>query len=179
MNYSDWVSYFKYNKSHFDWFSQPKNSELTKVEKSIIKASIQQFQRGENSEGKNLFKYSKDLENSLYIDVIKLFIKEEQTHAKVLGMFMKAEGIERISGHWVDNVFRKLRNLASLENSVMVLITAEIIATVYYIALKNATDSRTLKTLCRQILANEGNTVVSIRSSICIPDIITRLITSG
>ena len=43
---------------------------------------------------------------------------------------MTFHGIDFIYEHWVDTIFRKLRNFAGLEHSVVVLITAEIIAAV-------------------------------------------------
>lgn len=132
-----------------------KRKKLTSKEKKIISKSIQQFQRGENSEGKSLFKYAKDFNEPFYVETIKLFIREEQTHAAVLGNFMKQNNIPKIKSHWVDNVFRKLRQLASLENSVTILITAEIIAAIYYQALRDATHSKNLKMICEQILIDE------------------------
>jgi hypothetical protein len=76
-------------------------------------------------------------------------------HAKVLGRFMQKHGIPVIKGHWVDDVFRYLRKLAGIENTVRVLLVAEIIAKVYYKALYQATGSELLKKICAQILADE------------------------
>ena len=86
---------------------------------------------------------------------MRLFILEEQTHARVLGKFMEGEGIPRIRAHWVDNIFRWLRKLTNLENTITVLVTAEIIAKIYYRALKESTRSVLLKHLCDQILKDE------------------------
>jgi hypothetical protein len=52
-------------------------------------------------------------------------------------------------------LFRKLRKLAGLEVSVGVLITAEIIAKVYYAALGKATRSSMLGRICERILRDE------------------------
>lgn len=155
MTFEDWRNYFEANQNHFTSFDWEINETITDQERDIIRSSIRQFQKGENSEGKNLIKYAKDFGNPIYLETIKLFIKEEQRHALVLGKFMALNGIEKLKKHWVDDIFRKLRKLGSLENSVLVLITAEIIATVYYKALYRATQSRTLKSLCSQILEDE------------------------
>lgn len=56
----------------------------------------------------------------------------------------------------MDQTFRKLRRFATLEQSITVLLTAEIIAAVYYETLKKTTKSRTLIELCEQILRDES-----------------------
>ena len=60
---------------------------------------------------------------------------------------------------WTDSIFRRLRRLAGLRTSIAVLISAEIMAQVYYRALKLATDSETLNELCQQILREEAQHV--------------------
>ena len=150
-----WRNHFEGNQNQFDHINWKLQEKLTLKETSIIKSSIQQFQKGENSEGKHLIQFAKKYGDATYLETIKLFIKEEQKHALVLGKFMKTQGIEKIKAHWIDNVFRGLRKLTSLENSIIVLITAEIIAAVYYIALRECTTSNTLKRICNQILLDE------------------------
>ena len=54
-----------------------------------------------------------------------------------------------------DSVFRQLRRLGGLEISISVLITAEIIAKVYYAALRQATGSSVLRRICDQVLRDE------------------------
>ncbi|MEQ9403644.1 MAG: ferritin-like domain-containing protein [Cyclobacteriaceae bacterium] len=155
MTFTNWKEYFETNDSHFSHLDWQMEDCLTKDEKHTISASIKQFQKGENSEGKNLIRYAKAYGDPVYLDTIKLFIREEQTHALVLGKYMQKHGIEKIKQHWVDNIFRGLRKTGTLENSVMVLITAEIIAAIYYKALFRATNSSQLKAICSQILKDE------------------------
>ena len=155
MDFSYWKNYFKLNSDHFRDIDWGQDDRFTQKEKEIISSSLQQFQKGEQSEGKHFFSFAKTFPDPLYLETIRLFIREEQTHAYVLGKFMDMKNIARIKSHWVDNIFRWLRKLADLENTVTVLITAEIIAKVYYKALKNATGSILLKQLCEQILKDE------------------------
>lgn len=155
MDLSYWKNYFISNKDHFEDIDWNKIDLLIPQEKEMITSSIQQFQKGEQSEGKHFFSFAKTFPDPRYLEVIRLFIREEQTHAFVLGKFMELKGIPRIKSHWVDSVFRWLRKLADLENTVIVLLTAEIIAKVYYKALKNATGSLLLDKICEQILRDE------------------------
>ena len=68
---------------------------------------------------------------------------------------LASEGVGTVKKRWVDTVFRRLRNLAGLEVSVGVLLTAEIIAKVYYAALGKATRSQMLGRICERILRDE------------------------
>jgi len=155
MQFSNWKIYFENNQSHFDHIEWNTAPQLSEDEKKLITNSLQQFQKGEQSEGKHLYSYAKTFPDPAYVEAIRLFIKEEQDHARVLARFMEIENIPRIRKHWLDNIFRVLRKLSNLENTVTVLITAEIIAKPYYKALKNATNSRLLVDLCNQILTDE------------------------
>lgn len=155
MTYEKWKSYFIANRLHFEGIDWNYPFLLTRDEKKIIQSSIQQFQKGEQSEGKHLYAFAKKMGDPTYTETIRLFILEEQKHAFVLGKFMDRESIPRIYGHWVDHTFRWLRKLAGLENTVLILVTAEIIAKVYYQALFDATASNLLRKICAQILQDE------------------------
>ncbi|MGD0075187.1 MAG: hypothetical protein ABSD31_12745 [Candidatus Binataceae bacterium] len=85
-----------------------------------------------------------------------MLLAEEQRHSFVLARFMEMNGISRISHGFSDGVFRRLRNLVgSLELSLSVLVTAEIIAKVYYPTLRAATKSTVLQTICDQVYRDE------------------------
>jgi hypothetical protein len=159
VNFSEWKAYFVENSSNLKPVHWDDDYVLSSAERETIIKSIQQFQLGENSEGKHLINNAKKYvfhgRDQDYHGAIVEFIREEQRHARDLARFMRMQDIPVIRNHWVDKVFRRLRRFAGLELSVIVLITAEIIAKVYYEALKNATRSRALIELCDQILWDE------------------------
>jgi hypothetical protein len=73
---------------------------------------------------------------------------------------MELNGIPCIRRRWTDSVFRRLRNfVGTLEISIAVLVTAEIIAKVYYAALRGASKSQMLRRICEQILRDEARHV--------------------
>jgi hypothetical protein len=133
--------------------------EITAAECKQIRTSIQEFQLGEQSEGRNLnhaaHTYATKSGDWAYLAAMKLLIREEQRHAALLGKFMDSVGLPRVRSNWVDSAFRKLRRLAGLEMSICVLLTAEVIAQVYYHALFDATRSHTLRVMCQRILEDE------------------------
>ncbi len=154
-----WDDYFAQNERELLCIPWEDDACVTDWEIAAIATSIQGFQLGESSEGFHLSKcakiYSERANESAYFDAIKRFIREEQRHARDLARFMDLAGIATIKKTWPDAVFRKLRHFADLEVSISVLITAEIIAKVYYPALREATASPVLRTLCDQIIHDE------------------------
>jgi rubrerythrin len=156
----EWREYYQQNAKMLLDIPWDTGAELTSDDRNRIAASVQGFQAGESSEGRHLYRYAEKYAyksgDREYLAAIKLFIAEEQRHARDLARFLRQNGIPTIKTTFADRVFRKLRHLfASLEVSIAVLITAEIIAKVYYAALKEATNSTVLRTLCDQILHDE------------------------
>ena len=132
---------------------------LSASEREAVISSIQEFQLGESSEGRHLRRraaeYAKENGDEEYLWAMEYFIREEQRYARYLRDYLASEGIGTVKKRWVDTVFRRLRNLAGLEVSVGVLLTAEIIAKVYYAALGKATRSPMLGRICERILRDE------------------------
>jgi rubrerythrin len=159
MNFTHWKNHFIGNRNHFDHIDWKNSYQLDQKEKKAVASSIQQFQKGESSEGYNLILSAKTFaqkENDhSYVDAIKAFIKEEQSHAAALLKFMDTQQIATIEDHWIDKIFRKLRKGKNLERAIMILSCAEIIATEYYCALRDSTKSKTLRAICDQILKDE------------------------
>ena len=156
----DWRMYFEENARSLLQIPWHLGHELTQEEQRTISSSVQDFQAGESSEGRHLFQYAKRYAEQSgdyeYIEAIRLFIAEEQRHARDLARFLQLNGIPLVKTTFSDRIFRHLRQFfSSLEVSIAVLVTAEIIAKVYYAALRNATNSVVLHTLCKQILQDE------------------------
>lgn len=156
----EWLDYFERNAESLLEIPWERGAELTEPEAADIAQSLKEFQAGENSEGKHLFRYSQDYASRSgdvdYVPAIRLFIAEEQRHARDLGRFLTLNHIPLVRTTFPDRVFRRLRNLCGgLEVSIRVLITAEIIAQVYYAVLREATQSVILRRLCDQILGDE------------------------
>jgi hypothetical protein len=155
MTFTDFNTYFQANQGHYADLAWDDPHQLTSHELRAVRTSLQTFQRGESSEGHYLYARAKQLGNPEYTAVMRLFIKEEQTHAAVLGRFLDQQGIPRLRGHWLDDVFRGLRRVLNLEHTLRVLLVAEVVAAVYYRALFNATYSGLLQQICRRIMLDE------------------------
>ena len=161
----DWVQYFRRNgfvAMRVPWHL---GADLIPEEKTAIARSIGLFQLGERSEGRHLMQYARTWAercgDAAYTEAIRMLIAEEQRHSGALTRFMEMNGIPRLTHGFSDGIFRRLRNLVgSLEISISVLVTAEIIAKVYYPALHAATDSLVLRAICEQLYRDEAAHVV-------------------
>jgi hypothetical protein len=155
-----WRLYFEANAQNLLRIPWERGAELTEEERADVAKSIQEFQAGESSEGKHLFRYAceyaAETGDEDYVAAVRLFIAEEQRHGRDLGRFLTLHDVPLVATTFTDRVFRRLRNLwGGLEVSISVLILAELIAKVYYAALRRATRSEILQRLCEQILRDE------------------------
>lgn len=155
-----WLDRFRINTTTPDRIPWTDGPTLSPAERQAVSESIREFQLGESSEGRHLQsaadRYALATGDAAYATTIRLFIREEQRHAAYLARFLGAEGVTLKARTWADSVFRKLRHFGGLETAIAVLLTAEIIAQVYYLALRRATRSRVLRAICRRILADEA-----------------------
>ena len=155
----NWHDYFVANRANLIGIDWANDQQITSVERQTITRSIQQFQLGEQSEGRQLIElaeqYVARTGDEDYLVALRLFIAEEQRHAHDLGQFMMQQDIPRLQADPVDSLFRGLRRLFNLEVAIVVLLSAEVVACTYYRALHDATRSTALRALCRQILRDE------------------------
>lgn len=154
-----WVQYFRFNARSLARIPWELGVFVTDETRAAVAASIQEFQLGESSEARHLIdrgkRHAAEVGDADYVEALGLFIAEEHRHARELGQVLDLAGIGRVAHSWPDTVFRFMRRLAGLELSIVVLVTAEIIARVYYAALREATGASVLRRLCDQILGDE------------------------
>lgn len=150
-----WVQHFEHNRRRRIPIPWEDPHRLCPDERRAVAASVATFQLGETGEGTFLKTAAARTGDPDYTRAIDLFVAEEGRHARELGRFMEREGIPFRRRHWTNGVFRALRKLLGLELCVVVLVTAETIACVYYRALRDATGSPVLRALCTQILRDE------------------------
>ncbi|MFJ8747157.1 ferritin-like domain-containing protein [Embleya sp. NPDC127516] len=117
--------------------------------------SIQRFQVGEGSDGRVLIAKAAADGDDVYTATIRLFVAEEQNHARLLAHLLAAAGADTIPGHWSDAVFRRLRRSLGLRLELMVLMVAEVIALPYYRALHDGVGDPLAAEVAARILADE------------------------
>ncbi|MFJ8196797.1 ferritin-like domain-containing protein [Streptomyces sp. NPDC096152] len=118
-------------------------------------AGIQRFQVGEDGDGANLVAKADEAGDPDYARAVRLFVAEEQNHARLLALLLAAGGMPTLAGHWSDTVFVRLRRLMGLRLELLVLMIAEVVALRYYRALRDGTGDRLTSDVTGRILADE------------------------
>jgi hypothetical protein len=156
----EWIEHFNANalQQRVDWELQP---IISPQEKAAILPSLQAWQLGETSDGAHLVHassiYARRINDSDYVEAVKLFIKEEQKHGNNLGRYLDAIHQPRIKKNWGDTLFRKIRYFNSnMEIWTLAVITVESAAQVFYQSLKDASSCPLLKQICTDILIDEA-----------------------
>ncbi|MFD8866352.1 ferritin-like domain-containing protein [Streptomyces sp. NPDC059590] len=118
-------------------------------------AGIQRFQVGEAGDGANLVGKADEAGDGDYAQAVRLFVAEEQNHARLLARLLASGGAPTLTGHWSDTVFVRLRRLMGLRLELLVLMIAEVVALRYYRALRDGTDDALTSDVAGRILSDE------------------------
>jgi hypothetical protein len=147
----DWVEDFEDEAARRLTRGDPDWRRGARLDPAVVR-SVQRFQVGESGDGANLVAKAGDGD---YGTAVKLFVAEEQNHARLLAHLLAAAGADTIGGHWSDAVFVRLRRALGLRLELLVLLVAEVIALRYYRALRDGTADPLTTDVAGRILADE------------------------
>ncbi len=137
-----WLNHFEHHALRPCRVPHGLSDVLTPEESQLIASSIATFQLGEHSDGRTLLRaaerFARTHEMPHLVRIIDLLIREERRHASLLRAFMQDHRMPVQRTDWTDRFFRRIRRLAGLQLYLGVLISAELIGTVYYRALESA-----------------------------------------
>ncbi|MFC5754317.1 ferritin-like domain-containing protein [Actinomadura rugatobispora] len=125
-----------------------------RLEPCVVR-SLQRFQVGEDGDGAFLIGKAERAGDAEYTAALRLFIAEEQNHARMLERLLAAAGAGTIGTHWSDAIFVWARRAMGLRLELMVLMVAEVIATGFYRALHEGTRDPLTKEVAGRLLADE------------------------
>jgi hypothetical protein len=157
---AEWVAYFRRNAAARRQVPWELGVTFTAEQRDAIVRSLQAWQLGETSDGRHLRaaaeRYGKRIGDPDYAAAVERFIREEQFHGESLGRVLDLAGDGRRGRDWGDRLFRIARYaLTSMEAWTTPVIMVEVLATVYYDAIRRAAPSPVTEAVCRQILADE------------------------
>lgn len=156
---SEWVEHFAWRARTRPVLPLDRVRGLSDTERRAVLPSVAVFQRGESGQGRHLLKCARQhvahCGDHDYVPALQGFVDEENDHGRMLGEYLDLHGFPRLADEWSNNGFRWLRHRAGLELTISVLVAAEVIAMVYYAALRQATLCPVLRELCEQILDDE------------------------
>ncbi len=156
---ADWLRHFEQRAATRPALPFERGISLSTDERRDLLPSMAIFQRGESGTGRHLLRvaeiHARAIGDVDYVPALRQFLAEENTHGAMLGAYLDTCGYPRLEQTWTDNGFRWARHLSGLEVAVSVLVTAEVIAMVYYAALRKASSCLVLRELCEQVLDDE------------------------
>ncbi|MFF4876687.1 ferritin-like domain-containing protein [Micromonospora sp. NPDC000668] len=158
MSFQEWVRIFEANAERRRLESEPPWDAGRPLDRALIR-SLQRFQAGEDGDGANLIGKSERAGDPDYLVAVRMFVAEEQNHARLLKHLLVSTGASIIDGHWSDRVFVALRRALGLRLELMTLMVAEVVALRYYRAVRDGTADPLLTDVGGRILADEQSHV--------------------
>ncbi len=157
-NSLQWLHYYQNNRLNRPEPRWNLPSPLKAKTQRLLAHSLSHFQLGENGDGRFLFAQAKTQisDNAAYQEALKLFIAEEQEHARFLERLVNRFGGTTIRHHWTHAAFRVARRALGFKFEIQVLVIAELVGTAYYRLLHQKTRDRVLEEVCELILKDEA-----------------------
>ncbi|WP_372345384.1 ferritin-like domain-containing protein [Streptomyces sp. KL116D] len=152
--YGDWVAAFEAAREDRAAAGDPEWEQGARLPAALVR-SVQRFQVGEDGDGAELLAKAVRAGDPGYTAAARLFVAEEQSHARLLAKVLAAAGAGTLGSHWTDAAFVRLRRLLGLRLELLVLMVAEVIALRYYRALRDGCPDPLLAEVAGRILADE------------------------
>src|SRR5947207_1038537 len=142
----EWIEYFTANDAQPSLVPWHLGTEGVATNLGVIAPSLRAWQLGETSDGRWLISiagaYAARENDPDFLQAIRFFIGEEQRHGEELGRWLDLAGIPRARRNWGDSCFRILRHaLPTIECWATPVVMIEVLAMVYYHAIRRATGS--------------------------------------
>ncbi len=160
MNTQHWIHHFEANTRLNRELKLPDASCLLPDHIRIpLAKSLATFQLGESGGGTRLRRYTRSIASleSLkgYQRAVDLFVAEEQSHAALLARAVTHLRGTLLQKQWTNSIFRWMRDLVNLEFNIQVLLTAELIAEVYFGLLSLRCNDPVVQTVAKKLLRDE------------------------
>ncbi|MBM9579563.1 sugar transferase [Leptospira sp. 201903070] len=153
-----WREHFRKNESRPLPKIDSQVLELNPNEMSSIAYSLAIFQLGEAGEGKIAKQIDKTILfgiDDFYREALKLFVKEEGRHARILGECVRALKGELIESNWTERLFHFGRRLLGVRLKLMVLLAAEVIGICFYRKLADKIPNGFVKSALLEVVKDE------------------------
>lgn len=152
--FAGWVRDFEAEGERRRTDGDPDWAAGARLPRAVVR-SVQRFQVGEAGDGAHLIAAADRAGDPQYSAAVRLFVAEEQNHARLLASLLAAAGAPTIDSHWSDTVFVRLRRAAGLRVELVVLMVAEVVALRYYRALCDGAGDPLTAQVAGRILADE------------------------
>ncbi len=123
-----------------------------------VTASLARFQLGESGEGRiahEIDRFHSSAIDDDYRTALKLFVKEEGRHARILGALVRALGGTLLTKTWTEALFVAGRRVLGIRLKLLVLLAAEVVGIGFYRAIGERLGDGCVRHALLQICADE------------------------
>jgi len=153
-DFAHWIDHFTAEAERRAATPDPDWSAGAQLPRTVWR-SLQKFQVGEDGDGTALIGKADLAGDPDYARAARLFVAEEQNHARLLALLLAAGGRPILDSHWSDRAFVQVRRLMGLRMELLVLLIAELIAVPYYAAVRDGSPDPLAGEVAARILADE------------------------
>ncbi|WP_431677570.1 ferritin-like domain-containing protein [Kitasatospora sp. KL5] len=154
LDFARWVAHFTAEAAWRTELGDPDFTRGARASAQLLR-SLQKFQVGEDGDGTDLIGKADAAGDADYATAVRLFVAEEQNHARLLAELLRATGTPLLGSHWSDALFVRLRRLFGLRLELMVLLVAEVVAVPYYRAVRDGAADGLVAEVAGRIAADE------------------------
>lgn len=158
VRWNSWRQHFRKNENRPLPPITSENLNLDPNEMRSIAYSLAVFQLGEAGEGRIAKEIDKVVLfgiDDFYREALKLFVKEEGRHARILGECVRALKGELLGSNWTERLFHLGRRLLGIRLKLMVLLAAEVVGICFYRKLADKIPDGFVKTALLEIVKDE------------------------
>jgi|GEM_PF-354267 len=128
---------------------------LAPVVESALRRSLPVFQLGETGAGFHLLNQARDVVSNDLLCALRLFVIEEQEHARLHALVCQALDIPMLDDHWSERLFRRVRRVRGLRLELLMMLIAEFVAVDVYETLSDGVGDPTLSRIFARMHADE------------------------
>jgi hypothetical protein len=157
MRWSHWLRHFEDNAERPVPVVEGRLA-LSPQQIAALTLSLQKFQLGETGEGR--LAHQVDGFHGPGIDddfraCVKLFVREEGRHARILGLLLRSQGVGLLGEHWSARSFGFFRRSIGVRTKLLVALAAEVVGGTFYGLLAEVLGPSSVASALRQIGQDE------------------------
>lgn len=128
---------------------------LAPVVESALRRSLPVFQLGETGAGFHLLNQARGSVTDDLLCALRLFVVEEQEHARVSSLICSALDIPMLDSHWSEGLFRRVRRIRGFRLEMLMILIAEFITAEIYQVLTDGVGDPALSRLFARMHVDE------------------------
>lgn len=128
---------------------------LAPVVEAALRRSLPVFQLGEAGAGFHLLNSARGAASDDLVCALRLFVLEEQEHARIHALICSSLDIEMLEDHWSDRVFRAARRIRGFRAEILLMSVADLITAEVYETLAGGVGDPTLSRLFARMHGDE------------------------